>query len=40
MNGINVWILFKIAIVLPVTGVYAWIMTRMLNKYRLPQAAE
>ncbi len=40
MNGVNVWILFKIAIVLPVTGVYAWIMTRMLHKYRLPQAAE
>lgn len=40
MNGVNVWILFKIAIVLPVTGVYAWLMTRMLHKYRLPQAAE
>ncbi|MEQ1672507.1 MAG: septation protein IspZ [Hyphomicrobium sp.] len=36
MNGINVWILFKIAIVLPVTGVYAWILTRFMHKYRLP----
>ena len=38
MNGVNVWILFKIAIVLPLTGVYAWIMTRLLQKYRLPQS--
>ena len=39
MNGVNVWILFKIAIVLPVTGLYAWIQTRIMQKYRLPQAA-
>lgn len=39
MNGINVWILFKIAIVLPITGLYAWILTRMMHKYRLPQPA-
>lgn len=40
MNGVNVWILFKIAIVLPVTGLYAWVLTRRMQKYRLPQAAE
>lgn len=40
MNGVNVWILFKIAIVLPVTGLYAWVLTRMMQKYRLPQPAE
>jgi intracellular septation protein len=40
MNGVNVWILFKIAIVLPVTGLYAWVLTRVMHKYRLPQAAE
>lgn len=39
MNGINVWILFKIAIVLPITGLYAWVLTRMMHKYRLPQPA-
>jgi intracellular septation protein len=38
MSGINVWILFKIAIVLPVTGLYAWILTRFMHKYRLPQS--
>ena len=36
MNGVNVWILFKIAIILPLTGIYAWLMTRNLQKYRLP----
>jgi intracellular septation protein len=40
MNGVNVWILFKIAIVLPITGLYAWGLTRIMHKYRLPQAAE
>ncbi len=39
MNGVNVWILFKIAIVLPVTGLYAWVLTRVMQKYRLPQQA-
>jgi intracellular septation protein len=40
MDGVNVWILFKIAIVLPVTGLYAWICTRMMHKYRLPEPAQ
>ncbi len=39
MNGVNVWILFKIAIILPITGVYAWIQTRRMQKYRLPGVA-
>jgi intracellular septation protein len=40
MSGINIWVFFKIAIVLPATGVYAWLMTRLMHKHRLPQAAE
>jgi len=36
MNGVNVWILFKIAIILPLSMLYAWILTRTLQKYRLP----
>ena len=39
MDGVNVWILFKIAIVLPVSGLYAWVLTRMMHKYRLPDPA-
>lgn len=36
MNGVNVWILFKIAIVLPISGLYAWILSRRMQKHRLP----
>jgi intracellular septation protein len=36
MDGVNVWILFKIAIVLPVSGLYAWVLSRFMQKYRLP----
>jgi intracellular septation protein len=36
MSGVNVWILFKVAIVLPVSGIYAWVITRLMQKYRLP----
>ncbi len=36
MSGINVWVLFKIAFILPITLLYAWLMTRSLQKYRLP----
>ncbi len=36
MLGVNVWILFKIAIILPLTLLYAWFLTWNLQKYRLP----
>lgn len=35
MDGVNVWILFKVAVVLPVSGLYAWVLTRFMQKYRL-----
>lgn len=37
MEGTNVWIMFKIVIVMPVTGIYAWFMTRILQRHRLPE---
>ena len=36
LDGINVWIMFKVAFILPITLIYAWLMTRNLQKYRLP----
>lgn len=39
MDGLNVWILFKIAVVLPVSGIYAWILSRFMQKYRLADPA-
>jgi intracellular septation protein len=35
MDGVNVWIMFKIAIIMPATGIYAWAMTRLLQRHRL-----
>ena len=39
MNGVNVWILFKIAIVLPISGLYAWVLSRLMQKHRIPDRA-
>ncbi len=36
MSGVNVWILFKIAVIMPVSGLYAWYLTSLMHPYRLP----
>lgn len=36
MNGVNIWIMFKIAVIMPLSGAYAWLLTRLMQKYRLP----
>ena len=35
MDGVNVWILFKIAIIMPASLIYAWWLTRQMQKYRV-----
>lgn len=35
MNGVNVWILFKVALIMPLSGLYAWFLTRVMQKYRI-----
>ena len=35
MNGVNIWILFKIAFIMPLSGIYAWWLTLMMQKYRI-----
>jgi len=35
MNGINIWILFKIAFIMPVSGLYAWYLTRLMQRFRI-----
>lgn len=37
-DGLNVWVMFKVAVVMPLTGLYAYLMTRMLQKYALSPA--
>jgi intracellular septation protein len=38
-TGIDIWILFKIFIVMPVTAVFFWWQVRVLQQYRLPEPA-
>jgi intracellular septation protein A len=41
MNGVNIWILFKIAFIMPISGLYAWYLTRLMQPYRIePPARE
>ncbi len=35
-TGIDIWILFKIFIVMPATGLYFWWQVRRMQRYRLP----
>ena len=36
-TGIDIWILFKIFIIMPFTGLFFWWQVRILQKYRLPE---
>ena len=35
MDGVNVWILFKICLIMPMSGLYAWWLTRQMQRYRV-----
>lgn len=34
-DGVNIWILFKIAFIMPISGLYAWYLTRLMQKHRI-----
>jgi intracellular septation protein len=36
-TGIDIWILFKIFIIMPVTAIFFWWQVRLLQRYRLPE---
>ncbi len=36
LDGVNVWILFKIALIMPASGLYAWFLTRLMQKHAIP----
>ncbi len=40
MNGVNIWILFKIAFIMPVSGLYAYFLTRLMAPHRIDPPAE
>ncbi len=37
MSGINIWIAFKLLLIMPLSGVYAWLLTKWMKRYRLPE---
>ncbi|MEI9898772.1 MAG: septation protein IspZ [Hyphomicrobium sp.] len=37
MDGVGIWIAFKIAIIMPLSGLYAWYLTRLMQRYRIPE---
>ncbi len=39
-DGLNIWVMFKVAVVMPLTGIYAYVMTRRLQKYALDVPAD
>src|SRR5262245_52586254 len=38
MNWISIWILFKVAFIMPLSGLYAWYLTRLMQKFRTDPA--
>lgn len=40
LDGVNIWILFKLFIVMPLSGLFAWWQTSIMQKYRLPAPDE
>ena len=36
-TGVDIWILFKIFIIMPVTALFFWWQVRVMQKYRLPE---
>ncbi len=40
MDGVNVWILFKVAFIMPLSGLYAWYLTRLMRKHRIVAKSE
>ena len=39
MDGVNVWVLFKVAFIMPLSGLYAWWLTRFMHRYRIDDEA-
>jgi len=35
-NGVGIWIAFKVALIMPLSALYAWFLTRLMQRYRIP----
>jgi len=38
MDGVGIWIAFKVAIIMPLSGIYAWYLTRIMQRFRVSEA--
>jgi intracellular septation protein len=38
LTGVDIWILFKLFVVMPLTALFFWWQVRQLQQYRLPDA--
>jgi len=36
-DGVGIWIAFKIALIMPLSAAYAWYLTRLMQRYRIPE---
>ncbi len=37
MDGVGIWIAFKVALIMPLSAFYAWYLTRIMQRYRIPE---
>jgi intracellular septation protein len=37
-NGVGIWIAFKVALIMLLSAAYAWYLTRLMQRYRIPDA--
>ena len=35
MDGVGIWIAFKVALIMPLSGLYAYYLTRLMQRYRI-----
>ena len=40
MDGVGIWIAFKVALIMPLSGLYAYYLTRLMQRYRIPEPTE
>ena len=37
LSGVQIWILFKVAFIMPASGIYAWFLTRWVQRHRISE---
>jgi hypothetical protein len=35
-DGVGIWIAFKVVLIMPLSAFYAWYLTRIMQRYRIP----